>query len=111
MKTIFFLPMVLIGFLVLGQNADLGKANPSTYLSDLKKELQIAWPKNNTINMVFHGHSVPAGYFKTPQVNTLSAYPALALKKNKSALSICSCQCYSHCYWRRKFGFRSKSFR
>jgi lysophospholipase L1-like esterase len=84
MKTIFFLPMVLIGFLALGQNADSGKANPSTYLSDLKKELQIAWPKNNTINMVFHGHSVPAGYFKTPQVNTLSAYPALALKKIKA---------------------------
>ena len=34
--------------------------------------------------MVFHGHSVPAGYFKTPQVNTLSAYPALALKKIKA---------------------------
>lgn len=84
MKTIFFLPMVLIGFLVLGQNADSVKANPSTYLSDLKKELQIAWPKNNTINMVFHGHSVPAGYFKTPQVNTLSAYLALALKKIKA---------------------------
>ena len=84
MKTLFFLPMVLIGFLALGQNTASEKANPSTYLSDLKKEMQIEWPKNRTINIVFHGHSVPAGYFKTPQVNTLSAYPALVLKKIKA---------------------------
>ena len=84
MKTLFFLPMVLIGFLALGQNADSRKANPSTYLSDLKKEMQIEWPKNRTINIVFHGHSVPAGYFKTPVVNTLTAYPALVLKKIKT---------------------------
>lgn len=76
--------MVLMGFLALGQNTTSGKANPSTYLSDLKKEMQIAWPKNKTINIVFHGHSVPAGYFKTPEVNTLSAYPALVLKKIKA---------------------------
>ena len=34
--------------------------------------------------MVFHGHSVPAGYFKTPVVNTLGAYPALVLKEIKA---------------------------
>jgi hypothetical protein len=28
------------------------------------------------VNLVFHGHSVPAGYFKTPHVDTLNAYPA-----------------------------------
>ena len=87
MKTLFFLPMVLIGFLALGQNTASEKANPSTYLSDLKKEMQIEWPKNRTINIVFHGHSVPAGYFKTPQVNTLSAYPALVLKEIKALYS------------------------
>ena len=76
--------MVLIGFLALSQNTASKKANPSTYLSDLKKEMQIEWPKNRTINIVFHGHSVPAGYFKTPQVNTLSAYPALVLKEIKA---------------------------
>ena len=87
MKTLFFLPMLLTGVLALGQNADLGIANPSTYLSGLKKEMQIEWPKNRTFNVVFHGHSVPAGYFKTPLVNTLSAYPALVLKKISSWLS------------------------
>jgi lysophospholipase L1-like esterase len=52
-------------------------------LSDLKTELQKEWPKNRTVNIVFHGHSVPAGYFKTPQVNTMEAYPNLFLKKLK----------------------------
>lgn len=84
MKTIFLFPIMLFGFLALGQNAEPEKANPSTYLSDLKKEMQIEWPKNRTINIVFHGHSVPAGYFKTPVVNTLAAYPALVLKKIKT---------------------------
>jgi acyl-CoA thioesterase-1 len=84
MKTIFLVPIMLFGFLALGQNAEPEKANPSTYLSNLKKEMQIEWPKNSTINIVFHGHSVPAGYFKTPEVNTLSAYPALVLKKIKA---------------------------
>ena len=74
---------MLIGFLALSQNIDTRKVNPSIYLSDLKKEMQIEWPKNRTINMVFHGHSVPAGYFKTPHINTLSAYPTLVLKKIK----------------------------
>ena len=54
------------------------------YLEDLKTEMQKEWPRNRTINMVFHGHSVPSGYFKASQVNTLSAYPSLVLKKIKS---------------------------
>ena len=52
----------------------------SNYLAEIKNELAIQWPKNKTINLVFHGHSVPAGYFKTPVVNTLGAYPYQVLK-------------------------------
>jgi len=48
-----------------------------TYLADLKAELQKCWPTNRIINVVCHGHSVPAGYFKTPEVHTFDAYPAL----------------------------------
>ena len=84
MKFIFLAPMILFGFLVRSQNTESEKANSSTYLSDLKDEMQIEWPKNRTINIVFHGHSVPAGYFKTPRVNTLSAYPQLVLEELKS---------------------------
>ena len=79
MKAFLFLPAFLFSILAHSQNA-----HPSTYLSDLKQEMQVAWPKNRTINIVFHGHSVPAGYFKTPEVNSLAAYPALVLKKIKS---------------------------
>lgn len=54
------------------------------YLSQIKIELTKEWPHNRTINLVFHGHSVPSGYFKTPHVNTLSAYPHLLLAKLKA---------------------------
>jgi len=66
------------------QNSELQKAVPSTYLNELKTEMQAEWPNNRTINLVFHGHSVPAGYFKTPNVNTLDSYPYVVLKKIKS---------------------------
>ena len=84
MKIFLFLPIVLFGLLVRGQDTETVNTNLSNYLSDLKTELQKEWPTNKTINIVFHGHSVPSGYFKTPQVNTLSAYPYLFLKKLKS---------------------------
>jgi len=54
-------------------------------LEKIKAEMLVEWPKNRTINLVFHGHSVPAGYFKTPTVNTLASYPYLVLKDIKSA--------------------------
>lgn len=57
--------------------------NPATYLDTLKTELQKKWPDNRTINLVFHGHSVPSGYFDTPNVRTLASYPHQTLKKVK----------------------------
>jgi acyl-CoA thioesterase-1 len=57
--------------------------NPKEYLSEIKIELTKEWPKNKTINLVFHGHSVPAGYFKTPVVNTLKSYPYQVLEQLK----------------------------
>lgn len=52
-------------------------ADPATYLADLSTLLQRQWPANRTVNVVCHGHSVPAGYFKTPVVDTFNAYPHL----------------------------------
>jgi hypothetical protein len=52
-------------------------ANPETYLIDVIREMQKPWPDNHTVNIVCHGHSVPAGYFATPVVNSLDAYPHL----------------------------------
>jgi lysophospholipase L1-like esterase len=60
-------------------------ADPATYLDEIKTSLKKEWPANRTINLVFHGHSVPAGYFKTPVVNTLEAYPYQVLKALKTA--------------------------
>lgn len=61
----------------------MSQASSSNYLQEIKQELVKEWPKNRTINLVFHGHSVPAGYFKTPLVNTLGAYPYQVLKSIK----------------------------
>jgi lysophospholipase L1-like esterase len=84
MKILLLLSIVLFGLQAYSQNIESDNTDPANYLTDLKTELQIKWPKNRTINIVFHGHSVPAGYFITPQINTLSAYPYLVLKKIKS---------------------------
>lgn len=43
--------------------------------TNIKDELTKPFPNNKTINFVFHGHSVPCGYTKTPIVNTFDSYP------------------------------------
>jgi len=50
---------------------------PDNYLQDVISELSRQWPQNRTVNIVCHGHSVPAGYFRTPMVDTFNAYPHL----------------------------------
>jgi len=69
-------------FLLSGQvNVKIG--NSSDYLNDIKTELKKEWPNNRTINLVFHGHSVPAGYFNTPNIRTFESYPYQVLKQLK----------------------------
>ena len=52
-------------------------ADQHTYLADILDELKRQWPANRTVNIVCHGHSVPAGYFATPYVDTFHSYPHL----------------------------------
>ena len=52
-------------------------ADRRTYLADLIEEMKTPWPDNRTVNVVCHGHSVPAGYFGHAFVDTFSAYPHL----------------------------------
>lgn len=52
-------------------------ASPATYLENISALLAKKWPANRTVTIVCHGHSVPAGYFKTPVVDTFNAYPHL----------------------------------
>lgn len=75
--------LYLILWMAGSQLECFGQVENSTYLQMVKTELQKKWPINRTINLVFHGHSVPSGYFATPLVQTLDAYPQLVLKKLK----------------------------
>ena len=78
-----YLKFAILSLLIHCGYNGFAQADPATYLNDVKIELKKEYPVNRTINLVFHGHSVPAGYFKTPVVNSLQAYPFLVLKKVK----------------------------
>jgi acyl-CoA thioesterase-1 len=73
----------LFALLTASRPAPFDVADPATFLTDIRTELTKEWPKNRSITLLFHGHSVPAGYFKTPVVNTLGAYPNQLLKRLK----------------------------
>ncbi|MFI5356058.1 MAG: SGNH/GDSL hydrolase family protein [Opitutales bacterium] len=60
-------------------------ARPQSYLAEFSRQARLDWPQNRTLNVVCHGHSVPSGYFMTPEVRTFESYPYLlhvALAKN-----------------------------
>lgn len=62
----------------VGQDAPTGSLpDRQQYLADLDDAMQVEWPGNRTLHIVCHGHSVPAGYFRTPVVDTFHAYPHL----------------------------------
>lgn len=50
------------------------------YMESVTNELSKQWPDNNAVSIACHGHSVPAGYFATPFVNSFDAYPHLLHK-------------------------------
>lgn len=81
MRKILFFCIAFTGLFFLPQQKAVCQASPATYLNNIKTELQKKWPDNRTINLVFHGHSVPTGYANTPNVHRLQAYPFLTLKK------------------------------
>lgn len=51
--------------------------DPAAYLAPLFAQLVKPWPDNRNIRLVCHGHSVPSGYFRTPDIRTFDAYPHL----------------------------------
>lgn len=77
--------MLFMTLLVSFQSKNNPRASdPMDYLDEIREELKKEWPANRTINLVFHGHSVPAGYFQTPTVDTFGSYPFLLLKELKA---------------------------
>ena len=83
MKARIFLPVLFL-FMVNQQLKSQDFIPDTAYLSVVKKDLQAVWPANRTINLVFHGHSVPAGYWHDHEVHTLESYPQLVLDKLKA---------------------------
>jgi len=76
-KYLFFVRVGVMALIGLTAAAAGAAAQDTAYLRNIKDELQKKWPANRTINLVFHGHSVPAGYGRTPDVRTFDAYPHL----------------------------------
>lgn len=79
--TAFRLAVLLLLLILSSQipaaSAQTQQVDQRTYLAELVAEFNKTWPDNRTINIVVHGHSVPAGYFKTPDVRPFDAYPHL----------------------------------
>jgi lysophospholipase L1-like esterase len=80
MKHLFVICLALIAVVASAGAQTNQPAMPDSYLRDVVKVMQTKWPANRAINIVCHGHSVPAGYFKTPTVDSLNAYPHLLLE-------------------------------
>lgn len=59
-------------------------ADKQGYLFEISELLKKEWPNNRAVNIVCHGHSVPAGYFKTPVVDTFNSYPHLLHRELKA---------------------------
>ena len=79
------LPWLLPVLFTACANPILTRAPRSPLPPTLLQELKVAWPENLTIHLVFHGHSVPAGYHKTPVVKPFDSYPLLSLEKIQKA--------------------------
>lgn len=78
MKPTLLFISVLLSLSIMAQTEQ-----PEDYLENIRHELQKEWPRNSAINLVFHGHSVPSGYFNTPNVRTMQAYPQRVLEAVK----------------------------
>ena len=77
------MPLSLLALLTMHSS---GQQIPSSseFSAPLVRMFEAEWPNNRTVTIVCHGHSVPAGYFKTPVVQSFDAYPHLlheAIKK------------------------------
>jgi len=79
--TIILLLALTSGFYAYGKvSAKPSVADRNTYLADITSLLKSKFPKNRTVDIVCHGNSVPAGYSKTPFVDSFNAYPHLLHK-------------------------------
>jgi acyl-CoA thioesterase-1 len=83
LQRIFLLNTICFQLLIVQLSGQIVQPD-SNYLSAIRAELNKPWLGNRTINIVIHGHSVPAGYWHDHEVHTLESYPNLLLKKLKA---------------------------
>lgn len=76
MKKLLFMLALLPAMQLAAQDVTIGYDS----LAGVRAELVKVWPANRTINIVFHGHSCPAGYGANHEVHTLDAYPHQVLE-------------------------------
>lgn len=69
--------VIVLNLVLILSSCDSPRVAAPIGLEAIKKKLERRWPDNQTITIVFHGHSVPAGYFATPTVRTFDSYPTL----------------------------------
>lgn len=69
-------------------------ADKTTYLATFVAELYKQWPNNKTQNLVFHGHSVPTGYYTAAiGVRTFDSYPFYTFKSLKEQYNFAVLNC------------------
>jgi lysophospholipase L1-like esterase len=76
----FIVAFACIRLCAVYQKALAQPADKATYLADLKLRMMTFTTKSNNINLVFHGHSVPSGYWAQSTIHTFQSYPNLLLK-------------------------------
>jgi acyl-CoA thioesterase-1 len=79
---------ILLAFFLLTVHA-LAEAVSKDFFTKLRKP----WPKNQSVRIVFHGHSVPAGYHKTPEVRTFESYPHFVHRELSRSYPLAVIQC------------------
>lgn len=67
----------VLGLTSPGDEPRPGVADRAAYLADVTEEFGKVWPDNRMVYVVCHGHSVPTGYFNTPNVRPFDSYPHL----------------------------------
>lgn len=72
--------VLLIFFTTPGRTEAQGPKSEAAFPA-VQAQLKKEWPANRTVRFVFHGHSVPAGYFKTPRIQRFDSYPLLFQKE------------------------------
>lgn len=86
--------LCLLLLLTMSTKAFSQIADKRTYLSDVLVEMHKQWPNNRTQNLVFHGHSVPTGYYTSRiGVRTFDSYPFYTLKSLKDRYPYCVLNC------------------